>query len=106
MPKWDQFIPDEIEYDFENDKLYVHRITINEASQCFYNPYTIRRNKKFKDRYKLMGITDSGRNLCIIFQLKKKKTIKGFKLDRIVALTKRQELILKTIDKRLLKCSV
>jgi hypothetical protein len=25
MPKWNQFIPDEIEYDFENDKLRVHR---------------------------------------------------------------------------------
>jgi len=31
---------------------------------------------------------------------------KGFAVDRIVTLSKRQELILKAVDKRLLKCSV
>ena len=70
MPKWNVFIPSEIEYDFEKDKLNVHRISIDEAVQCFYNNYVVRRNKSYKDRYKLFGVTDAGRSLCIIFQLK------------------------------------
>jgi uncharacterized DUF497 family protein len=76
MTKWNQFIPDVIEYDFENDKLHVHQVTINEASQCFFNPYTIRSNKNYKDRFKLIGKTDFNRDLCIIFQLKKRKTVR------------------------------
>jgi len=76
MPKWNEFFPSEIEYDFENDKLYFHRITLNEAVQCFYNEFTIRRNKRYKDRYKLLGNTDGGRKICIIFQLKKNNVIR------------------------------
>lgn len=76
MPKWNEFFPSEIEYDFENDKLHSHRITLNEAVQCFYNEFTIRRNKRYKDRYKLLGTTDSGRKICIIFQLKKRNIIR------------------------------
>ena len=58
MPKWNEFIPDEIEYDFEKDKLYYHRISIDEAAQCFYNRYQILKNKKYQDRFKLLGETD------------------------------------------------
>ncbi len=76
MPKWNDFIPDQIEYDFDRDKLHIHRISLHEAIQCFYNPYTIQKNKRFHDRYKLIGKTDFGRNLCIIFQLKYKRTIR------------------------------
>jgi uncharacterized DUF497 family protein len=76
MTKWNEFVPEEIEYDFENDKLQKHGLTIDESVQCFYNPYTIRKNKKYNDRFKMIGKTDAGRTLCIIFQLKKKKTIR------------------------------
>jgi uncharacterized DUF497 family protein len=76
MSNWNEFIPDDIEYDFENDKLHKHALTIKETVQCFYNPFSIRKNKKFKDRFKMIGKTDTGKTLCIIFQLKKKKTIR------------------------------
>ena len=76
MTKWNEFVPDQIEYDFENDKLHNHGLTIDETAQCFYNSYVIRKNKKFKDRFKMIGRTDQGRMLCIIFQLKKKTTIR------------------------------
>jgi hypothetical protein len=42
MPKWNEFIPQEIEYDFENDELSYHNLTIEEAVQCFYRKNTIR----------------------------------------------------------------
>ena len=76
MPKWNDFSPSEIEYDFEIDKLHVHRVTFEEAYQCFFNRYVIKSNKKFKDRFKLLGITDAGRTLCIIFQLKQNNSVR------------------------------
>ena len=45
---WSRFTPSNFEYDFERDKLY----------------------KKYRDRYQLIGRTDAGRRLKIIFQLK------------------------------------
>jgi uncharacterized DUF497 family protein len=76
MTKWNQLVPEIIEYDFHNDELHAHRIVIDEAVQCFYNRFAVRRNKSYHDRFKLIGITDAGRRLCIIFQLKKKSTIR------------------------------
>jgi hypothetical protein len=35
MPRWNEFKPKGFEYDFENDELYAHSITIEEAIQCF-----------------------------------------------------------------------
>jgi uncharacterized DUF497 family protein len=48
MTKWNEFVPEEIEYDFENDKLQKHGLTIDESVQCFYNPYTIRKTKNIR----------------------------------------------------------
>ena len=70
MVDWNRFVPSDFEYDFENDKLASHHITINEAIECFYSDYEIRRNKKYRDRYQLVGRTLGGRSLRIIFQLK------------------------------------
>lgn len=67
---WSKFVPTDFEYDFENDELFAHRISIKEAVECFYNDFEIRRNKSFKDRYQLIGATFGGRKLKIIFQLK------------------------------------
>ncbi len=74
--KWNEFTPDIIEYDHDNDELYAHHVTLDEAVQCFYSEFTIMRNKKYKDRFKLLGVSDSGRRLCIIFQLKKRGTVR------------------------------
>jgi len=71
MPKWNSFVPSEFEYDFDNNKLYNHNLSIDEAIQCFSREYKIRKNKKYSDRYKMLGMTDSGKKVCLIFQLKK-----------------------------------
>jgi uncharacterized DUF497 family protein len=67
---WRTFAPSNFEYDFENDKLFQHRVTFNEAVECFFSDFEIRRNKKYRDRYQLLGTTFAGRSLRIIFQLK------------------------------------
>ncbi|MFQ5770034.1 MAG: BrnT family toxin [bacterium] len=73
---WNRFIPIEFEYDEKKDKLSEHGVTFDEVIQCFFNDFTVMRNKRFKDRWQLVGITDGGRKLKIIFQLKSKRVVR------------------------------
>ncbi len=69
MVDWHRFIPSDFEYDFARDKLAAHGITFEEAVECFFSDFQVRRNKSYRDRYQLVGRT-LGRRLKIIFQLK------------------------------------
>lgn len=70
MPNWHRFTPADFEYDFESDKLFAHRVAFEEAVECFFSDFEVRRNKTYADRYQLIGKTVGGRQLKIIFQLK------------------------------------
>lgn len=70
MVKWDDFEPSDFEYDFDNDELSRHRITFEEAIQVFENEYQVFRNKGHSDRRQILGVTDGGRRLKLIVQLK------------------------------------
>ena len=70
MVKWHNFEPEFDLDEFIEEKLARHNISYEEAVQCFENPFVVKRNKSYSDRYKLIGHTDSGRALLIIFQLK------------------------------------
>lgn len=70
MPAWRRFRPASFEYDFERDELAGHRISFEEAVQCFLSDLVVRRNKSHRDRYQIIGRTSGGRRLKIIFQLK------------------------------------
>lgn len=70
MVDWNRFSPMDFQYDFEKDKLNAHRASFEEAVECFFPDFEVRRNKIFKDRYQLHGKTIGGRRLKIIFQLK------------------------------------
>lgn len=76
MVNWRHFRPSDFEYDFERDKLAAHGVTFNEAVECFFSDFEVRRNKKFKDRFQLIGETIGGRILKIIFQLKPKSVVR------------------------------
>ncbi len=67
---WSRFSPKDFEYDFERDELAAHRVTFEEAVECFFSDFEVRRNKSYGDRYQLRGRTIGGRRLKIIFQLK------------------------------------
>jgi uncharacterized DUF497 family protein len=73
---WNNFIPSDFEYDFDGDELAVHHITFEEAVECFFSDYDIRRNKSYADRYQLLGKTFGGRRLKIIFQLKESNVVR------------------------------
>ena len=70
MVDWHRFVPTDFEYDFERDELAAHHITFEEAVECFFSDFEVRRNKSYRDRYQLLGRTIGGRRLKIIFQLK------------------------------------
>jgi uncharacterized DUF497 family protein len=74
--RWDRFTPSDFEYDFDRDKLAAHRITFDEAVECFFSDFQVRRNKKYKDRYQLIGVTLGGRKLKIIFQRKPRNVVR------------------------------
>jgi uncharacterized DUF497 family protein len=76
MVKWHRFEPSNFEYDFENDKLSAHQVTFQEAVECFFSQYEVRRNKRYRDRYQLIGRTLCGRKLKIIFQVKPKSVVR------------------------------
>ncbi len=66
LVNWHRFTPTDFEYDFERDEL-AHHITFDEAVECFFSDFEIRRNKSYRDRYQLRGRTIGGRRLKIIF---------------------------------------
>lgn len=45
MVDWNRFAPADFEYDFENDKLGVHKVTFEEAVECFFSDFEVRRNR-------------------------------------------------------------
>jgi uncharacterized DUF497 family protein len=66
---WHRFIPSDFEYDFDRDKLVAHGVTFEEAVECFFSDFSVRRNKRYRTRYQLVGRTLSGRRLKIILCL-------------------------------------
>jgi len=73
---WHRFIPSDFEYDFERDELAQHGVTFDEAVECFFSDFQIRRNKKYRDRHQLLGRAFGGRKLKIIFQLKPRNVVR------------------------------
>jgi uncharacterized DUF497 family protein len=67
---WNRFNPTDFEYDFDRDKLAAHGVTFEEAVECFFSTFQVRRNKAYRDRCQLVSLTLGGRLLKIIFQLK------------------------------------
>ena len=72
---WSRFLPANFEYDWESDKPAEHGVSFEEAVETFFSDYEVRRNKRFRDRYQLIGRIEGGRRLRIIFQLQPKKIV-------------------------------
>jgi uncharacterized DUF497 family protein len=72
---WSRFIPADFEYDWESDKPAEHGVSFEQAVETFFSDYEVRRNKRFRDRYQLIGRIEGGRRLRIIFQLQPKKIV-------------------------------
>ncbi len=76
MVDWHRFTPSDFEYDFDRDKLAAHGVTFEEAVECFFSGFAVRRNKRYRTRYQLIGRNLAGRRLKIIFQLKPGRVVR------------------------------
>jgi uncharacterized DUF497 family protein len=76
LANWHRFTPSDFEYDFDRDELAAHHVTFDEAVECFFCDFEVRRNRSYRDRYQLLGTTIGGRHLKIIFQLKPQNVVR------------------------------
>ncbi len=75
--KWGRRQRPAFEWDPANEEklLERHKVSALEAEQCFANPHTVRRAE---DAYLLLGRTDDGRMLLLIYQQKSKGVVRVY----------------------------
>ena len=66
MVYWQKFDPEQFEYEFDEDELSGHGITVDEAVEVLWNGFEVDRNKRRRGSYQLVGRTDGGRRLKLI----------------------------------------
>jgi uncharacterized DUF497 family protein len=66
---WTRFDPDDFDFEFNQDKLQAHGVSTDEAAQCFWNWFEVRRNRRFRNRYQISGRSDAGRDIKLIVQV-------------------------------------
>jgi uncharacterized DUF497 family protein len=73
---WQKFNPDEFEFEFDEDELSGHGITVDEAVEVIWNGFDVRRNKRYHGGYQISGSTDGGRMLKLIVYEKRTGVIR------------------------------
>lgn len=63
---WQTFDPEEFDYEFNEDELAGHGVTVDEAIEVIWNGFQVFRNKGYHGGYQLIGRTDGGRRLKLI----------------------------------------
>lgn len=66
MVYWQKFDPSAYEYEFDEEELAGHAITVEEAMEVFWHPFDVRTNKAKRIGYQIVGVTDGGRRLKLI----------------------------------------
>jgi uncharacterized DUF497 family protein len=73
--KWLEFEWDE----YNLEELAAHHLQLWEAEECFYNQHQVFRNKRRTGRkyetFKLIGRSNAGRSILLIFFVKSKRSI-------------------------------
>lgn len=72
MVYWQKFDPDQFEYEFDEDELDGHSVTVDEVVEVLWNGFQVDRNKGTRGGYQLVGVTDGGRRLKLIVFEKRK----------------------------------
>lgn len=63
---WQTFDPEEFDFEFSEDELGRHHVSIDEAVEVIWNGFNVFRNKGYHGGYQLIGRTDGGRRLKLI----------------------------------------
>lgn len=72
MVFWQKFDPTQFEFEFDEDELAGHAVTVDEAIEIFWNGFEVHRNKRYHGGYQIVGTTDGGRRLKLIIYEKEK----------------------------------
>ena len=72
MVYWQNFDPEEFDYEFDEDELARHGVTVDEAVEVIWSRIQVSRNKRQLGGYQLIGRTDGGRRLKLIVYEKRK----------------------------------
>ena len=73
MVNWTRFDPDDFDFEFAISKLEAHDVSGEEAAEVFAKPFDVRRNKSYRDRYRITGTTDAGRLLLLIVHVQERR---------------------------------
>jgi hypothetical protein len=73
---WQKFNPEEFEFEFDEDALVGHSVTIDEAIEVIWNGFEVRRNKRYHGGYQIVGFRDGGRQLKLIVYEKEQGVIR------------------------------
>ena len=76
MVFWQKFDPVQFEFEFDEDELAKHGVTIDEVVEVIWNGFEVRRNKRHHGGYQVIGCTDGGRRLKLIVYEKQKLVIR------------------------------
>lgn len=61
-----KFDPADFKFEFDEDELHAHDVTVDEAAEVFWNGFDVRRNKRTGTGYQVIGRSDAGRALKLI----------------------------------------
>jgi uncharacterized DUF497 family protein len=73
---WQKFDASEFEFEFDEDELARHGITVDDAVEVIWNGFQVNRNKGYRGGYQLVRRTDGGRSLKLIVYEKRKGIIR------------------------------
>ena len=76
MVYWQKFDPAAYDFEFDEDELAGHAISVNEAAEVLWNGFDVQRNKRQGTGYQILGYTDAGRPLKLIVYEKRKGVIR------------------------------
>lgn len=66
MVFWQRFDPEQFDFEFDENELAKHGITVDEVVEVIWNGFDVRRNKRYHGGYQIAGLTDGGRALKLI----------------------------------------
>ena len=76
MVFWQNFDPEQFDFEFDENELARHGITVDEVVEVIWNGFEVRRNKRYHGGYQVIGSTDGGRRLKLIVYEKQKGVIR------------------------------
>lgn len=73
---WHKFVAEEFDYEFDEEELAGHNVTVDEVIEVLWNDFDVKRNKAYHGGYQLVGRTDGGRRLKLIVYEKHRGVIR------------------------------